>query len=137
MMTAQGLPDERKCRMVVGRSLPPTLAFIALLLAAGLGVNATGGANHVFPAHQFGQSLVAFLLFLVLLVAALPLGIRRLLRKRFVEALAMSAAVVGAIWFDSPGAGAYLKFLLHRSEYRSMVQADETASPKYRVFSWG
>src|ERR1700750_1861790 len=127
MMTAQGLPDDRKCRMMVSRSLRPTLTFIALLLAAGVAVTATRAANYVFPAYEFGQSLVAFLMFLVLLVAALPLVIRRLLQKRFVEALAMSAAVVASIWLDSPGAGAYLKFLLLRSEYRSMVQAGETA----------
>lgn len=128
---------KRNRRAMTGQSGRRTLILIALLLGAGAAVSVTRAANYVFPEYEFGQSLVASLLFLGLLVAALAVVIRRLLQKRFAQAVAVLAALVASIWLDGPGAGAYWKFLLHRSEYRAIVAADETISPKYRVFSWG
>jgi hypothetical protein len=127
--------------MVLNRSQRRTAIFIGLLLGFRLTWDASRAASYVFPQYDLSHWLIFLLLFELLLVTlllcALVLAVRRLFQRRLPESLGVLAVLALSIWPADLIDGPTCKFLLHRSEYRSAVSADQTASTRYRVFSWG
>lgn len=123
--------------MISRRSAIQILGLGALLVGTRLAVDLTSAAAYVYPDFDFGQFWLAFLLFLASLVFVTILAIVCLFRRRFIEGLALLAALCAPFVFNDVVDKHYWKFRIHKSEYLTAIQADAGPSPKYRVFNWG
>ena len=112
-------------------------AIAAILIGARLAFDFTSAAAYVYPDFDFGQSGIVFAVFIVALLCVLIFALVRILRKRFIEGIALLIVCYAPFSFNDTTNRQSWKFRTHRSEYQSVIEIGPGPSPKFRVFNWG
>jgi hypothetical protein len=113
------------------------LAVATFLIIARLVFDLTSAAVYVYPEFDFGQSSLAFVVFILAVPSVLALALTRLFQKRLVEAGGLVIICYFPFSLDEAADRQFWRFRIHKSEYESIMQADPGLPPKYRVFNWG
>ena len=104
------------------------LAAAAILLIARLAVDLE---------YDFGQNVIAIIVFAVVLPCVLMFALVCLYRRRFLEGLVLLVICYVPLSFNNVINRQFWKFSIHKSAYQSSIQTDPGPPPKYRVFNWG
>jgi hypothetical protein len=119
------------------KSLVEIIVAASILIFARLAFDFTSAAAYVYPEFDFGQSGIAFVIFLVAVPRVLIFALVRLFQKHFVEAVALLIVCCIPFSFNDIIKRHFWKFRIHKPEYQSILHDDPAPSPKYRVFNWG
>jgi hypothetical protein len=123
--------------VILRKSVIEILVVASILIIARLAFDFTSAAAYVYPEFDFGQSRIAFVIFVVAVPCALIFASVRLFQKDVVESVALLIVCYVPFSFNDVINGHFWKFQIHKSEYQSIVQTDPGPPPKYRVFNWG
>jgi hypothetical protein len=118
-------------------SILQIVGVAALLLFTRVTHDLAVATAFAYPEHNFGQRGFAFFTVLVVLVFTLALAGVRAFQLRLVETLVLLALLFLPFSFGETFDKDYWRFRIHKREYQSIMQADPSPSPKYRVFDWG
>jgi hypothetical protein len=123
---------------LISRKLVIQLFVVAAtILIARLAFDLTSAAAYVYPELDFGQSGVAFAIFVVGVLCVLMLALARLYQRRLIEGVALLIICYVPFSFNDTVSRHFWKFRIHKPEYQSIIQTDPGSPPKYRVFNWG
>src|SRR5882724_7638537 len=123
--------------LISRKSVIEILVAASILIIARLAFDFTWATAHVYPEFDFGQSRIAFVIFVVAVPCVLIFASVRLFQKHVVEAVVLLIVCYVPFSFNDVVNRHFWKFQIHKSEYQSIVQADPGQPPKYRVFNWG
>jgi len=113
------------------------VAIVGLLFCARLLFDFASASAYVYPEADFGQSGLLLLILGLMLLFVLILACIRVLQKRFVEGLVLFMALCIPFLFSDLIDRRYWKFQINKPMYQSAVVADQSSTPKYKVFNWG
>ncbi|MDX6709471.1 MAG: hypothetical protein QOH96_487 [Blastocatellia bacterium] len=113
------------------------LAVAATIIIARLAFDLTSAAAYVYPELDLGQKSIVFIFFVVAVSCVLMLALVRLFQGRLLEGVALLIICYIPFSFDDVVDRHFWKFRIHRAEYQSIMQADPSSPPKFRVFDWG
>ena len=103
------------------------LVVTSILIIARLAFDFTSAAAYVYPEFDFGQSRIAFVIFVVAVPWVLILASVRLFQKHVVEAIALLIVCYVPFSFNDGINRHFWKFQIHKLEYQSIVQTASTS----------